>query len=489
MSGHHTACLPDRSSRLISTSRLCTSLRLVPLSAWMGKIRTALLLFLASLVLTMPSLAQAEVCYLYDELSRLRAVIDTTSETAIYSYDAVGNLTKITRQSSSLVSIIELLPDSGPVGTSVKIYGTGFSTTPASNTVKFNGTTATVTASTATEITTTVPTGATTGVITVTTPTGSATSATNFTVAAPAGMPTISSFTPPIAAYGTTVTINGTNFSTNQANNKVKTNEASAPVSSATATQLTTTVPIASTSGHIKVTTPNGSVTSAGDLFIAPYPSLATDVGFTGRMAIGETKTVTIGTPNQFGIMVFDGIAGQSVSLSLGSSTIAAYTVSVNTPTGTQVMSVNGGTGFIEPFYLPTTGTYSLYVDPQSTYVGSVPVTLTPITDVSGTIVPGGSPVTVTTTTPGQNAKLTFTGSANQRVSLAMTNSTYPYVGTFSALSIRKPDGTTLASVGFTFESTVYLDVQTLPMAGTYTVVLDPATTAVGSATLEPISK
>ncbi len=48
--------------------------------------------------------------------------------------------------------------------------------------VKFNGVTATFTASTATSVTATVPTGATTGKITVTTPGGTATSATDFTV-------------------------------------------------------------------------------------------------------------------------------------------------------------------------------------------------------------------------------------------------------------------------------------------------------------------
>lgn len=110
------------------------------------------------------------ISYVYDELGRLIAVIDPNSDTAIYTYDAVGNLLSITRRSSSQVSIIKFTPSSGPVGTVVTIYGTGFSTTPASNTVQFNGVTATVTSSTATKIVTSVPTGATTGLISVTTP-------------------------------------------------------------------------------------------------------------------------------------------------------------------------------------------------------------------------------------------------------------------------------------------------------------------------------
>tara|TARA_R110001606_G_scaffold72450_1_gene166706 strand:+ start:18617 stop:24574 length:5958 start_codon:yes stop_codon:yes gene_type:complete len=65
-------------------------------------------------------------------------------------------------------SITSSYPLSGVVGTEVTITGTGFSTTPADNAVAFNGTTAIVTASTATTITTSVPAGASSGPITVT---------------------------------------------------------------------------------------------------------------------------------------------------------------------------------------------------------------------------------------------------------------------------------------------------------------------------------
>ena len=220
----------------------------------------------------------ADVKYIYDELGRLRAVIDTGSQTAIYSYDAVGNLLTITRQNSSIVSIIEVLPDSGPVGTSVTIYGTGFSDVAIQNTLRFNNTLATVLSSTSTEIKTTVPAGATTGAISVTTPTGSATSSTTFTVAAAPSTPTISSFSPTIAEQGTAITINGTNYSTTVANNKVKANLANASVSSATATKLVAAVTNLATSGHISVTTPAGTAKSSGDLFIATYPRRAANV-------------------------------------------------------------------------------------------------------------------------------------------------------------------------------------------------------------------
>jgi hypothetical protein len=71
----------------------------------------------------------------------------------------------------------------------VTISGTNFSVTPANNTVKFNGTTAVVTTSSATQITTTVPDGASTGKITVEVSGNTATSSSDFTVTVPITVP------------------------------------------------------------------------------------------------------------------------------------------------------------------------------------------------------------------------------------------------------------------------------------------------------------
>ena len=79
-------------------------------------------------------------------------------------------------------SITSITPASGAVGTTVTITGTNFDLTPANNIVKFNGTAAVVTASSATSITTTVPAGATTGLVTVKVAGLTATSGSSFTV-------------------------------------------------------------------------------------------------------------------------------------------------------------------------------------------------------------------------------------------------------------------------------------------------------------------
>ncbi|HEY3429109.1 MAG TPA: BspA family leucine-rich repeat surface protein [Cyclobacteriaceae bacterium] len=88
-------------------------------------------------------------------------------------------------------TIINFTPTSGPVGITVTINGTNFDTTPANNTVTFNGTTAVVTASTTTSITVIVPAGATTGKISVTVSGNTATSTADFTVTTGANQPPI----------------------------------------------------------------------------------------------------------------------------------------------------------------------------------------------------------------------------------------------------------------------------------------------------------
>jgi arabinogalactan endo-1,4-beta-galactosidase len=79
-------------------------------------------------------------------------------------------------------SIISFTPTAGAVGTLVTITGNNFGSSLASNEVRFNGTTAIVTAYTNTTLTATVPVGATSGPISLTVGDNTVTSSSNFTV-------------------------------------------------------------------------------------------------------------------------------------------------------------------------------------------------------------------------------------------------------------------------------------------------------------------
>jgi YD repeat-containing protein len=128
--------------------------------------------------------AQAAIQYFYDDIGRLTKVIDQNGNVATYTYDAVGNLLSIARSTVSLtgIAIFAFTPQSGPAGQTVTIQGQGFSTSLSSNTVKFNGIPATVTAATSTSLTVTVPASAQSGLISVSVSSQSANSDTSFTV-------------------------------------------------------------------------------------------------------------------------------------------------------------------------------------------------------------------------------------------------------------------------------------------------------------------
>jgi YD repeat-containing protein len=315
------------------------------------------------------------VTYLYDDVGRLLGASDPATDTASYSYDSVGNLQSIARQNSSLVSIIEITPNKGLVGASITIYGTAFSTTPSQNTVLFNSVAATVTSATATQVATSVPTGATTGPISITTPTGSATSGVPFTVASP---PTVTSFTPTIATPGTALIINGANFDSTAANNDLLFNITRAIVSSATPAVISTSVPVGATSGHISVTTPYGNSVTTGDLFVPPSPYMATDVVVTGRMAIGDTRTITTSTAGKIGLMLFDGTAGQQLTIHLTNNTMGSVTVTSYQVDGSSISTTGSAASFnLASQTLSKSGTCTISIAPTSPNIGSLNVNVT----------------------------------------------------------------------------------------------------------------
>jgi uncharacterized repeat protein (TIGR03803 family) len=155
--------------------------------------------------------------------------------------------------SVGLGPFVETLPTSGKVGAAVIILGNKLT---GSTAVSFNGTAATFTVISNTEIKTTVPTGATTGTVEVTTPTKTLKSNVAFRVT-----PQLTSFTPPSGPVGTSVTITGVSLT--------QTTEVTFGGVKATSftvvndTTVTATVPTGAVTGKIKITTKGGTATSA----------------------------------------------------------------------------------------------------------------------------------------------------------------------------------------------------------------------------------
>ncbi len=200
-----------------------------------------------------------------------------------------------------------------------------------------------------------------------------------------------------------------------------------------------------------------------------------------GSITIGGAAVpVSIARPGQRARLTFSGTAGQRLDLGLTGTTITSGTTSILNPDGSTLASVAFGTSnaAVDTPPLPVTGSYAVLVDPGSTYTGTITLTLSE--EVSGTIAAGGSAVPVSITRAGQRARLTFSGTAGQRVSV----NPVPYTISQSLVSIIKPDGSTLGStdVGSLYYS--FLEPQTLPTTGTYAVLADPAQAYTGTMTV-----
>jgi len=226
-----------------------------------------------------------------------------------------------------LPRITGFAPNNGTAGTSIVLTGSNFLGATA---VSFNGGNASFTVNSATQITATVPVDATQGKITVTTPAGSAASGPQFKP-----LPVITSFSPTSGAPGITVTISGTNLlqaSSVKFNGK---NAASFTVDSAS--QISAVVPSGVSTGSIKVTTPGGTATSAGNFTAAPSIS-----NFSPSSGLVGTS-VTINGNNLTGVSVVT-FNGTSATFVVNSTTKITATVPAGATTGLISVTNPGGT-------------------------------------------------------------------------------------------------------------------------------------------------
>ncbi len=279
------------------------------------------------------------------------------------------------------VAIFSFTPASGPVGSPVTITGTGFSATAADNTVKFNGVSAVVSASTTTSISTSVPAGATTGPISVLVSGQTATSATNFTVYSGGAIAFgITGFSPMSGTTGTAVTITGMGFSTTPANNAVTFNGTTALVTASTTTTITTSVPDGATTGPISVLVSGLTATSTAFFWVNggaggataevepnndPMNAQAITVNETisgttsGSAATGDCDwyTITLSTTGNYSIQIAFGSTGD-LNLALLDSNSAPLNFSGTTAFGgTEIITQN----------ITSSGTYYIVVYPVST--------------------------------------------------------------------------------------------------------------------------
>lgn len=433
----------------------------------------------ALLCLLLPATGfSAGVQHTYDEAGRL--VQSTGSGGSVqYRYDSAGNLIEVVRASATNPVIAEVTPEAGYAGRTVIIRGQGFGLTPAENRVRFNGVTATVTAASFNELTTTVPSGAGSGSVTVKVGTKTATSPRPFFIIQPSlyGSPRIDSFNPLIGVAGDTVTVQGSGFGTNLSNVWARLNARVAPVTATSDTQLSFTIPANATSGKVNVATGNGTDTGDQDFFVAPPPYTVAQVAYTGRVAVGAPLPTFSIPANQIALVVFEATTNQNLKFLLQDLSIApaggTLGITVIGPNGAVVtpeFQRNAGTQTVE-LQVPSSGTHTLLLTPRPNSGATLSLSL--VGDQDGELIVDGD-ATPVSLAPNQNGRYRFAGVGGKNYALALLNFTTAPAGQNVSIKVYKPDGTLFAN---TFNCAIawtptlgHCDIGWLPYSGTYTV-------------------
>lgn len=319
----------------------------------------------------------------------------------------------------ALPTITTFTPSSGTVGAAVTITGTKLN---GATGVKFNGTSAVFTINSATQITATVPAGASTGFITVTTPTGTATNASSFTVLT---TPVITSLAPSSGATGSSVVINGANFT---GVTSVKFNGTSATTYTVNSTtKITATVPASATTGRIMVTTTSGTATSSSSFTVTPSPVV---IGF--APISGGVGTTVVVTGANFATVTNASFNGVSANGTIDSATQLTLTVPAGATTGPITVTSPAGTG---------TSVINFMVIPTPS-----------ISSFTPNIGPVGTSLAITGTNFLNATSVSFNGvSASFTVtSASQVTANVPAGATTGTISVRTPGGVAMSASSFT---------------------------------------
>jgi hypothetical protein len=227
---------------------------------------------------------------------------------------------------------------------------------------------------------------------------------------------------------------------------------------------------------------------SSADIGSMTFHLISVPADVTGTISIdGADVTLTTTVAGQSGSLTFNGTAGQRVYLGTPKSIyprnepINVYKPAASGNASTSNGSIYGGswsTGSnTDTLTLPTTGTYTIYLDPSSADTGSMTFHLTSVpADVAGSITINGPAWSATTTAAGQNASATFNGTSGQSVTVHLASNSMGYVW----ITLKRPDSTTITSNSSSSIS-FNLPSQVLSVNGVYTIYIDPSAASVGS--------
>lgn len=221
------------------------------------------------------------------------------------------------------------------------------------------------------------------------------------------------------------------------------------------------------------------------DAPVSAFVTLLLSQPNSGVIAIdGPTVQFQNSSQGQSGRYAFSGDAGDMLGLGVSPLTITpsggTVFIVINKPDGSSLFSATApsATSFQLP-QLPTTGTYTISVQPSGAVLAAVTLSLS--RPIAGILATDGTTTTYQNSRVGQAGRYTFAGAAGRRYTMQVAagpgfeNTTY--------FQVFRPNG---ASVGFAqlySNSNYKIDLGALPESGTYIVTIIPRGTSVGQAT------
>ena len=425
----------------------------------------ALLLWLVTL--------HAQTTYVRDANGRVVAVTQSSGTSTQYSYDALGRVGQISPPlSAGQLAIFALLPSHGVSGTEVTIYGQGFSSTLASDSVSFNGAVATVLSATATQLVTSVPVGASTGPISVTVGGVTANSATPFMIDDTGEPPTISGVSPSVLVVGGKVTVTGTHLDPVPGNTLVQMGGSNVQLSSVSDTQLQFSVSADTPSGYVTVQTPYGQATSVNYELPSGF-NAANVVSSTYATIGGAPITLNFSGPGQIGIIGFKGNFHDWLSLQLKGIATVGGTIdyTIYGPGNAVIQSGAISSTSVPSIHLPELTANGDYLVAFQSTAASTTFTVALAADA---VLTTASPLAVATTIPTQSERFVFTPNAGDNLEFTLSNvSTVGGNTNAVEVLIYSPAGTLIENYYCTDSSGPSCDESLWNLtAGTYSVIV-----------------
>lgn len=218
-------------------------------------------------------------------------------------------------------------------------------------------------------------------------------------------------------------------------------------------------------------------------------PDLQSTLTVPAAGATGTGSNIATTAIGQNGYLTFNAAAGQLLSFNVTSSTYPSGGCiwKLLDPSGTQIFGASCDNGFgdvpLQYGALRSTGTYTVFIDPQGIATGGATWSINNDADVTGTISIDGPSVTTGTAVPGQDARLSFSATS-QNIVAYITNVTNPG----ATVRLVKPDGTNqgfpLAINNNPAGQIFFMDTQSLG-TGTYQVWIQHNGANFGSETVQ----